>query len=94
MATLTLGYVSPHVAVPSLAIWECAIGLGVLTDLVTQATILRLAPPFSGGSVPLTLPSTGSAREGGVMGNSRPQAALDEKRPTGMRLALAHPSVG
>jgi len=55
MSTLTLGYVPPHVAVPILAIWECAIGLGFLTGLFTRATILLLVLQLPGTFVPLVL---------------------------------------
>jgi len=55
MSTLTLGFVPSHVAVPILAIWECAIGLGFLTGLFTRATILLLVLQLPGTFVPLVL---------------------------------------
>ena len=55
ISTLTLGYVPPHIAVPILAIWECAIGLGFLSGLFTRATILLLVLQLPGTFLPLVL---------------------------------------
>lgn len=53
IATLTMGYVPPHVSLPILAVWECAIGLGFLTGLYTRATILLLLLQLPGTFLPL-----------------------------------------
>ncbi len=55
MSALTLGFVPPQVAVPILAVWECAIGLGFLTGLFMRATILLLVLQLPGTFVPLVL---------------------------------------
>jgi len=52
---LTLGAVGPAVAVPVLAVWECAIGLGLLTGLFLRATLFLVAAQMLGTITPLFL---------------------------------------
>jgi uncharacterized membrane protein YkgB len=53
IATLTHGIVAPKVAVPVLAAWESAIGLGLLTHKFMRATLVLLALQLSGTFTPL-----------------------------------------
>lgn len=55
LSALSLGIVDPGVAVIVLAIWECAIGLGLLTGIFTRATLLLLALQMLGTFTPLLL---------------------------------------
>ncbi|MGD8485615.1 MAG: hypothetical protein PVG27_12400 [Chloroflexota bacterium] len=43
--TLSLGSVTPEIAVPLLGAWEVAIGIGLLTGWFLRATLLLLALP-------------------------------------------------
>jgi uncharacterized membrane protein YphA (DoxX/SURF4 family) len=52
---LTFGVVGPHIAIPVLAAWECAIGVGLLTGRCMRATIALLALQMSGTFMPLVL---------------------------------------
>ena len=53
--TLTLGIVPPGVALPVLAAWECAIGLGLLVGRWMRATLLLLFLQMLGTVTPLFL---------------------------------------
>lgn len=55
VATLSFGLISPAVAVPLLAIWECAIGLGLLTGLALRGTLFLLWLQMLGTVTPLFL---------------------------------------
>ena len=52
---LTLGLVGPEVAVLVLAVWECAIGVGLLTRRFLRATLLLLVVQMAGTITPLFL---------------------------------------
>jgi uncharacterized membrane protein YphA (DoxX/SURF4 family) len=52
---LSFGIVAPSVSVPVLAIWECLIGLGLLTGLALRATLLLLFVQMLGTLTPLVL---------------------------------------
>ena len=52
---LTLGAVGPEVSLPGLAIWECLIGLGLLTGIAMRATLLLLLVQMAGTITPLFL---------------------------------------
>jgi uncharacterized membrane protein YkgB len=52
---LTFGVVPPHVAIPMLATWECAIGLGLLARRCMRVTLALLALQMSGTFMPLVL---------------------------------------
>jgi uncharacterized membrane protein YkgB len=52
---LTLGAVGPELSLPVLAIWECAIGIGLLTKQFLRATLLLLAVQMVGTVMPLFL---------------------------------------
>jgi uncharacterized membrane protein YphA (DoxX/SURF4 family) len=52
---LTFGIVPPTVSVPILAVWECLIGLGLITGLFLRATLLLLAVQMAGTVTPLML---------------------------------------
>ena len=51
--TLTFGVVKPAVALPVLAIWECTIGLGLLTKRWMNLTLLLLYFQMAGTFLPL-----------------------------------------
>lgn len=51
--TLTAGYLPPSVAMPVLAVWECAIGLGLLTGWLMRLTLLLLFSQMVGTFLPL-----------------------------------------
>ena len=53
--TLTLGIVPPEIALPVLAAWECAIGLGLLVGRWMRATLLLLFVQMLGTITPLFL---------------------------------------
>ena len=55
ISELTLGVVTPNVAVPVLAGWESLIGLGLLTGRYLRATLLLLALQMAGTLTPLLL---------------------------------------
>jgi len=52
---LSLGTVPASVSVPILAIWECLIGLGLLTRVAIRATLLLLFAQMLGTLTPLML---------------------------------------
>ena len=52
---LSLGIVRPEVAVFVLAIWECAIGVGLLAAQFLRATLLLLLVQMAGTITPLFL---------------------------------------
>ena len=53
--TLTFGIVPPEIALPVLAAWECAIGLGLLIGRWMRATLLLLFVQMLGTITPLFL---------------------------------------
>ena len=53
--TLTFGVVPSAVSVPVLALWECAIGLGLITNLFMRATLLLLFVQMMGTISPIFL---------------------------------------
>lgn len=52
---LTLGVVTPDVALPVLAVWETLIGLGLLSGRLLRPTLLLLAVQMAGTITPLFL---------------------------------------
>ncbi|HUQ78933.1 MAG TPA: DoxX family protein [Patescibacteria group bacterium] len=52
---LSFGLVPPSVAVLALAIWECLIGLGLLTGFAIRATLLLLFVQMLGTLTPLLI---------------------------------------
>lgn len=52
---LTFGIVTPNVALPVLAVWECLIGLGLITGRFMRATLLLLGLQMLGTITPLFL---------------------------------------
>jgi uncharacterized membrane protein YphA (DoxX/SURF4 family) len=52
---LTLGSVPPDVALVLLAVWECAIGIGLLTGILLRVTLLLLVVQMAGTITPLLL---------------------------------------
>lgn len=53
--SLSFGAITPSVSLPILAIWECLIGLGLLTGRFLRATLLLLALQMLGTLTPLFL---------------------------------------
>jgi uncharacterized membrane protein YphA (DoxX/SURF4 family) len=53
--TLTFGKVGPAIAVPVLAVWECAIGLGLISGVAMRITILLLLLQMLGTLSPVLL---------------------------------------
>ena len=53
--TLTFGVVPAEVAIPILAVWEVAIGIGLLTGLAMRVTLLLLFVQMLGTITPLFL---------------------------------------
>lgn len=53
--TLTLGLVQPNFSLPALAVWEIAIGLGLLTNRFLRPTLLLLVLQMMGTFTPLLL---------------------------------------
>ena len=53
--TLTFGIVPASVSVPVLASWECAIGMGLITNLFMRATLLLLFVQMMGTITPIFL---------------------------------------
>jgi uncharacterized membrane protein YphA (DoxX/SURF4 family) len=53
MGKLTFGVVSPAIAIPVLAAWECLIGLGLLTGVFMRGTLLLLGVQMAGTLTPL-----------------------------------------
>jgi len=52
---LTLGYLAPHLAMPLLALWETAIGLGLLLGVCPSLTLALLFLHMGGTLTPLFL---------------------------------------
>jgi uncharacterized membrane protein YkgB len=52
---LTFGMVHASVSVPVLALWECAIGVGLITNLFMRATLLLLFVQMMGTITPIFL---------------------------------------
>jgi len=52
---ITFGMVTPNVALPVLATWECVIGLGLLSGVALRATLLLLFVQMFGTLLPLAL---------------------------------------
>ncbi|PJF47720.1 MAG: DoxX family protein [Chloroflexi bacterium] len=55
IGALTFGLVPPAVSVPALAIWECLIGLGMISGKFMRVTILLLLAQMLGTLTPLAL---------------------------------------
>jgi uncharacterized membrane protein YphA (DoxX/SURF4 family) len=55
ISDLTLGFVAPAVSLPVLAIWECLIGLGLVTGRFLRLTLLLLFLQMPGTLTPLVL---------------------------------------
>lgn len=53
ISMLTFGWVPADISVPVLAVWECAIGLGLIGGKFMRATILLLVAQMSGTLLPL-----------------------------------------
>ena len=53
--TLTFGVVTPEVALPVLALWECVIGIGLITGKFMRVTLLLLVVQMLGTITPLIL---------------------------------------
>jgi uncharacterized membrane protein YphA (DoxX/SURF4 family) len=52
---LSFGTVGPAVSIPVLALWECVIGLGLLSGRFMRVTLLLLAAQMAGTLTPLVL---------------------------------------
>ena len=52
---LTFGTVTAGVSIPVLALWECAIGIGLITNLFMRATLLLLFVQMLGTITPIFL---------------------------------------
>jgi uncharacterized membrane protein YphA (DoxX/SURF4 family) len=52
---LTFGRVSPVISLPVLALWECAIGLGLIFGVFMRATLLLLWLQMAGTVTPIFL---------------------------------------
>jgi uncharacterized membrane protein YphA (DoxX/SURF4 family) len=52
---LSFGVLRPSVSVPLLAIWECLIGVGLLSGRFMRATLLLLAAQMAGTLTPLLI---------------------------------------
>ncbi len=50
---LTFGLLQPQISLPILAIWECAIGIGLITGRFMRATILLLIMQMLGTLLPI-----------------------------------------
>jgi uncharacterized membrane protein YphA (DoxX/SURF4 family) len=55
MSVLTFGLVQPTLSLPLLALWECLIGLGLITGRLTRFTLLLLWAQMLGTVTPLFL---------------------------------------
>lgn len=53
ISQLTLGVVTPEIALPVLAIWECTIGVGLLAGRFLRLTLLLLFLQLPGTFLPL-----------------------------------------
>lgn len=52
---LTAGLADPEIIPPALGIWECLVGLGLLTGLALRPTLLALFVHMAGTATPLAL---------------------------------------
>jgi len=52
---LTFGFVTPNVSLPLLAVWECVIGLGLISGRFLRPTLLLLFLQMPGTLTPLFL---------------------------------------
>jgi uncharacterized membrane protein YphA (DoxX/SURF4 family) len=52
---ITFGMVTPEIALPILATWECVIGIGLFTGVALRATLLLLFVQMLGTLLPLVL---------------------------------------
>jgi uncharacterized membrane protein YphA (DoxX/SURF4 family) len=55
IATLTFGVVKPEISRPVLALWECVIGLGLITGIFMRGTLFLLFVQMLGTITPLFL---------------------------------------
>jgi uncharacterized membrane protein YphA (DoxX/SURF4 family) len=55
ISTLSFGLVQPDISRPVLALWECAIGLGLITGTFLRGTLLLLFAQMLGTITPLVL---------------------------------------
>ena len=55
ISVLTFGVVTPAISVPVLALWECVIGIGLITGKFMRLTILLLLLQMLGTLTPLVL---------------------------------------
>jgi uncharacterized membrane protein YphA (DoxX/SURF4 family) len=55
IGVLTFGLLPPNISVPVLAIWECAIGLGLISGKFMRVTIFLLLVQMLGTLTPLAL---------------------------------------
>jgi uncharacterized membrane protein YphA (DoxX/SURF4 family) len=55
ITTLSFGLVAPGLLLPGLAVWECLIGLGLLSGMCLRTTILLLLLQMVGTLTPLLL---------------------------------------
>ncbi len=55
IAVISFGVVPPHIGRVVLATWECAIGIGLLTDKAMRLTLLLLFAQMMGALLPLAI---------------------------------------
>ena len=55
ISVLTFGIITPAISVPVLALWECVIGIGLITGKFMRLTILLLLLQMLGTLTPLVL---------------------------------------
>lgn len=53
--TLTFGIVKPSLSLPILAVWECLIGLGLITNRYLRVTLLLLFAQMLGTFTPMVM---------------------------------------
>ncbi|TVS20668.1 MAG: DoxX family membrane protein, partial [Planctomycetaceae bacterium] len=53
--SLTFGLVAPNVSLPVLAVWECLIGVGLITGIFMRVTLLLLFLQMLGAMTPVFL---------------------------------------
>ncbi len=53
--TMTFGLIKENISLPILALWECAIGVGLITGKFLRVTLLLLFAQMSGTIMPLFL---------------------------------------
>jgi uncharacterized membrane protein YphA (DoxX/SURF4 family) len=51
--TLSFGLIGPDISLPMLALWECIIGIGLITGLFTRVTVLLLIMQMAGTMLPI-----------------------------------------